>query len=89
MGKSVTISRNEGIVITKLDVLGGLESLNICTAYEHKGTIIHHFPANLKVLEACKPIYEPLPGWSEDISGIRKFEDLPSNAQNYLKRIEK
>jgi adenylosuccinate synthase len=85
---SMRLNGLTGIVITKLDVLGGLESLKICTAYEHKGTIIHHFPANLKVLEACKPIYETLPGWSEDISGIREFEDLPPNAQNYLKRIE-
>lgn len=77
-----------GIVITKLDVLSGLESLKICIGYEYKEHVIHDFPASLKVLDACKPIYETLPGWSEDISGVRNFEDLPQNTINYLKRIE-
>lgn len=85
---SMRLNGLTGIVITKLDVLGGLESLKICTAYAYDETIIHDFPASLKVLGACKPIYETLPGWSEDISGLRRFEDLPPNAQNYLKRIE-
>jgi adenylosuccinate synthase len=49
---------------------------------------LYDFPANLKVLAECKPIYETLPGWTEDISHIRKFEDLPENTRNYLKRIE-
>ncbi|MBI9075397.1 MAG: adenylosuccinate synthase [Desulfatibacillum sp.] len=77
-----------GVAITKLDVLGGLESLSICTAYECDGRTINHFPADLKVLAKCKPVYETLPGWSEDISGVRKFEDLPETARNYLKRVE-
>jgi adenylosuccinate synthase len=77
-----------GLAITKLDVLGGLESLNICTAYECNGEIIHDFPASIKILGACKPVLETLPGWSEDISGVRKIDDLPQNAKNYLKRIE-
>lgn len=85
---SMRLNGLTGIVITKLDVLGGLESLKICTAYAYDETVIHDFPASLKVLGACKPIYETLPGWSEDISGLRRFEDLPPNAQNYLKRIE-
>ena len=77
-----------GLAITKLDVLGGLESLKICTGYEYDGKIIHDFPASLNVLSACKPVYETLPGWSENISNIRKIEDLPQNAKNYLHRIE-
>jgi len=77
-----------GIAITKLDVLGGIQELQICTAYEYKGRILEEFPASLKVLEACKPIYETLPGWSEDISTMRKETDLPQNVRNYLKRIE-
>ena len=77
-----------GLVITKLDILGGLKSLKICTGYEYKGEIIFDFPASIKILEACNPIYETLPGWSEDISDIRKIEDLPRNAKNYLSRIE-
>ena len=77
-----------GITITKLDVLGGLKSLSICTAYEFEGRVLKDFPASLKVLAGCKPIFETLPGWSEDISGIRKIEHLPENTKNYLKRLE-
>jgi adenylosuccinate synthase len=77
-----------GLAITKLDVLGELESLNICNSYEYNGEIIHDFPASIKILGACKPVLETLPGWSEDISGVRKIDDLPQNAKNYLKRIE-
>jgi adenylosuccinate synthase len=77
-----------GLVITKLDVLGGLEQLKICTGYEYDGEIVPDFPASLKILASCKPVYDVLPGWQEDISGIRKFKDLPENAKKYLDRIE-
>jgi adenylosuccinate synthase len=76
------------LVITKLDVLDGLESLKICAGYEFNGETLDDFPANLKTLEACKPVFETLPGWPEDISGIRKLEGLPKNARHYLDRIE-
>jgi len=85
---AVRLNGLTGIVITKLDVLGGLETLNICTSYEYNRKPVNDFPACLKTLAACKPVYETLPGWSEDISSIRKFEDLPQNAVNYLKRVE-
>ncbi|MCJ7773990.1 MAG: adenylosuccinate synthase [Desulfobacterales bacterium] len=77
-----------GLVITKLDVLGGLESLNICTHYEFGGKQIDEVPASLKALAECNPVYETLPGWSEEISHIRKYENLPQNTKKYLKRIE-
>jgi adenylosuccinate synthase len=77
-----------GLVITKLDVLDGLEDLKICTGYDYNGKIIRDFPASLKILGSCKPVYEILPGWPEDISDIRKIEDLPENARHYLNRIE-
>jgi len=51
--------------------------------------LITDFPASLKVLSACKPIYEEMPGWDEDISGIRSFKELPKTTRNYLKKIEK
>jgi adenylosuccinate synthase len=77
------------IAITKLDVLGEIDTLKICTAYDYQGETLMDFPASLDVLAKCKPIYETLPGWSEDISIIKKFDDLPQNVKNYLKRVEK
>ncbi len=85
---AVRLNGLTGLVITKLDVLDGLESLKICTGYEYNGEIIDDFPANLKILGACKPVFETLPGWPEDISGLRKLENLPKNARRYLDRIE-
>jgi adenylosuccinate synthase len=85
---SVRLNGLTGLTITKLDVLGGLDSLKICTGYEYKGEILNDFPASLKLLGECKPVYETLPGWPEDISGTNKMNDLPENVKNYLKRIE-
>ncbi|WP_214762667.1 MULTISPECIES: adenylosuccinate synthase [Exiguobacterium] len=76
------------LCLNSIDVLTGLETLKICTAYEFEGKLLDEYPPNFRVLEQCKPVYEELPGWTEDITGIRKFEDLPVNAQNYVKRIE-
>lgn len=76
------------LVVTKLDVLSGLETIEISTAYEYNGEIIEDFPADQKVLAACTPVYEILPGWSQEIDDIRNLEDLPENAKKYLKRIE-
>ncbi len=85
---AVRLNGLTSLAITKLDVLGGLDTLNICTSYMHNGSPIEHFPASLKVLSECTPVYESLPGWQEDISGIRDYDSLPENTRNYLKRIE-
>ena len=85
---AVRLNGLTGLAITKLDVLDGLGSIKICTGYEYKGEMLEEFPASLKVLGDCKPVYEKLPGWSENISGIRKLEDLPANVRSYLNRIE-
>lgn len=77
-----------GLAITKLDVLSGLETLKICKAYQYRDDSLQEFPAALEVLQGCHPIYEEIPGWSEDITGISNIEDLPENARAYLKRIE-
>ncbi|MBW2011088.1 MAG: adenylosuccinate synthase [Deltaproteobacteria bacterium] len=77
-----------GLAITKMDVLDGLETVKICTAYEYKGELLRDFPASLKVLAACTPVYETHPGWTEDISSVRSIENLPQNAKKYLRRIE-
>ena len=84
---AVRLNGLTGLAITKLDVLDGLDSIKICTAYDYNGKTLTEFPASLNVLGACKPIYETLPGWSEDISGIRKLDDLPQNVRSYLDRI--
>jgi len=88
VGNAVRLNSLTGLVITKLDVLGGLSPLKICTAYEYMGKTMNHFPADLKILGKCKPIYEEHPGWSEDISEMKTFDELPENARKYLKRIE-
>lgn len=86
---AVRLNGLSGLAITKLDVLGGFEQLKICTGYEHKGNRLNEFPASLKVLAECTPLYEILPGWSDDISTIRQFDDLPQTTKTYLKRVEK
>lgn len=85
---AVRLNGLTGLTITKLDVLGGLDEIRICTAYDYQGTVLNDFPANLKVLAACKPIYETVPGWTEDISTFRRYEDLSVNVRGYLRRIE-
>ncbi|OHQ79967.1 adenylosuccinate synthase [Staphylococcus sp. HMSC074C12] len=73
--------------INSIDVLTGLDTVKICTAYELDGEEITEYPANLDQLRRCKPIFEELPGWEEDITGCRKLEELPDNARKYLERI--
>jgi len=77
-----------GLVITKLDVLTGLKTIKIATAYKYKGDIIHEMPTTLKIIEESEMIYEELPGWDDDISGVRDLSDLPVNARSYLDKIE-
>jgi len=76
------------LAITKLDVLDDLDSLNICVKYESNGKTLEDFPADPSVLNTCKPVYETLPGWKTNISGVKDFAQLPANTQNYLSRIE-
>jgi len=77
-----------GIAITKLDVLSGLKTLKICTAYEYKGDRLLEFPSGSGVLEACQPVYEELPGWGENITAVKDEGGLPDNARAYLGRLE-
>ena len=88
LNNAVRLNGLTGLTITKLDVLGELEELKICTAYELNGKLIQDFPANLNHLGACKPVYETLPGWKEDIRNVRSYGDLPERARQYLERIE-
>ncbi len=74
--------------LTKLDVLSHFDTLNICVAYEYKGKRIKDFPADLRIVNEVKPIYEELPGWHEDISEVREVNDLPNAANKYINRIQ-
>ena len=74
--------------LTKLDVLSSLETVPICVAYEVDGVRVDEMPMTQTDIHHAKPIYEEMPGWSEDISGCRSFEELPVNAQNYVLRLE-
>jgi adenylosuccinate synthase len=76
------------IALTLLDVLSGLDHLNICTAYKYKGNRTESFRADMDTLADVEPIYETLPGWQGNITGARRFEDLPKEAQQYVKRLE-
>lgn len=73
--------------LNSIDVLTGIETLKICVAYKYNGEIIEEFPASLKVLAQCEPVYEELPGWTEDITGVHKLDELPENARHYIERI--
>ena len=75
-------------VITKLDVLTGLEKIPVCVAYDVEGVRHNEMPVNQTDFHHAVPIYEYLPGWWEDISGARTFEDLPANAQAYVRALE-
>ena len=87
--RSITVNHPAEIAVTKLDVLDELKKIKICTAYRYKDKIYQDFPASIKVLENCQPLYEEHPGWLEDTSGVTRFKDLPLNARRYIKRLEK
>ncbi|PKR77412.1 adenylosuccinate synthase [Halalkalibacillus sediminis] len=76
------------ISLNSIDVLTGLKEVKICVAYEYNGETFKGYPASLNVLKECKPVYETLPGWEEDLTEVRTFEDLPINAQKYIQKIE-
>jgi adenylosuccinate synthase len=75
-------------VLTKLDVLTGLERIPVCVAYEVEGTRFDEVPVNQSDFHHATPIYEEFPGWSEDITGVRTFDELPANAQAYVLALE-
>jgi len=85
---SARVNGLSGLAVTKLDVLTGLATLKICTGYEIQGKVFSEMPARLSEIEQAKPVYEELPGWKDDITGARRFEDLPGQCQDYLTRIE-
>ncbi|MFQ6874973.1 MAG: adenylosuccinate synthase, partial [Coprobacillus cateniformis] len=83
VNQSRRMSGLTGLSIMLLDVLTGIETLKLCTAYQLNGEIIHALPAVIQELDKVEPIYEEMPGWSEDITHVTSFEELPINCQNY------
>jgi len=81
------LAGTDEITVMLLDVLSGLTELKICTAYELDGERITHFPSDAYQLERCQPVYETMPGWSEDITTARAKKDLPAAARRYVDRI--
>lgn len=81
------VSGITGLALNSLDVLTGLDRVKICVAYEVDGKRIENYPADLDLLAKCKPVYEELPGWKEDITGIRSIHELPAETQHYIERI--
>ena len=85
--RSAMINSISGLCITKLDVLDGLESIQICTGYEINGKARSTAPIGAEAYAECEPIYEELPGWQESTLGIKTYHELPTNARKYLERI--
>jgi len=85
---SVRISGVDSLIVTKLDVLDDQDTIKICTGYKYNEKLYNTFPADIDVLNNCEPVYEEVPGWNEDTSGMRSAESLPEKAKDYIKRIE-
>lgn len=85
---AIRINGINSLAITKLDVLGGMDSLKIAHAYSHNGKEITEFPSSLQVLSDCKPVYTELDGWNENIRDCRNADELPETARAYIKTLE-
>ena len=86
--RSIQINGVSGLCVMKLDVMDGLEEIQLCVGYKLNGEVIDILPFGSDAVTRCEPIYETMPGWSESSVGAKRWEDLPVNAQAYLKRIE-
>jgi len=85
---SVMVNDLDGVVITKLDVLDAFDEIKVCVGYELDGEVIDYFPSTAKELSRVKPIYETLPGWKRETTHVKRWEDLPKEAQNFIRFIE-
>jgi adenylosuccinate synthase len=78
----------DALALTKLDVLDGMGDLQICTAYRCDGATLTEFPGDIALLARCEPVYETMPGWTTPTAGVRRYADLPRDAQKYIARLE-
>ena len=86
---AVRINGTTGIVITKLDILDGLDTIKICTSYRHNGKVYEEFPKETNIFEECEPVYEEVEGWTASTLGTKDFNNLPRAAKGYIRKIEK
>jgi adenylosuccinate synthase len=86
--QAVKLGGIDGLALTKLDVLDGMDQLKVCTAYTLGGQLLHHLPAGMGAQAAARPVYEAMDGWQESTRGARSFAQLPANAVKYVKRLE-
>ncbi len=85
---AVQVNDIKALAVTKLDVLDGYSRIKICVGYELEGKRLESFPASIRQVEDCQPIYEELPGWGCSTRGISSYEQLPANTRRYLERIQ-
>ncbi len=86
--RAVVLNSVTGICLTKLDVMDGLDKVNICTAYNFKGETIAELPTGAEDIAQCEPVYEQMDGWSDTTAGLTDHTDLPEAAEKYIRRIE-
>jgi adenylosuccinate synthase len=86
--RAVLINGLSGLCLTKLDVLDGLAEIQVAVGYELDGRHIDILPLDADEIEACKPVYEAFPGWTESTAGVTRWDDLPLNARRYLERVQ-
>ncbi|MDI9394029.1 MAG: adenylosuccinate synthase [Euryarchaeota archaeon] len=86
--KAIALNGYTEISLTKLDVLTGLDPLRICVGYKYKGKSLDYPPVLTEELQECSPVYEDLPGWKEDLTEVKAYNELPKNARNYVERLE-
>ena len=87
--QAVRINGLTDIAMTKIDILTGYDKIPVCVGYELDGKQIDYVPASLEVYGRCKPVWKVFDGWTEDISQIRNYEDLPENCKKYIDFVEK
>ncbi len=86
--RSVQINGIDGLCVTKLDVLDGLDEIRMCTAYRYKGEVIKTPPMDIADYDLCEPVYESMPGWEGNNAGVQDIENLSDGARRYLERVE-
>ncbi|MBK9361892.1 MAG: adenylosuccinate synthase [Rubrivivax sp.] len=86
--RSIIINGISGLCITKLDVLDGIAEIKVCVGYELGGRRLDILPLDADEIEACRPVYETLPGWTDSTAGLTNWEQLPTNARRYLERVQ-